>query len=210
MNKMLSLLVAILLSACGTSQSDSQQANPSTSAPAQNTTSPNQQPANNSNFVVSTARMAQDINQQFPYDIDLKTADGKIVKSSEAFSKNGKPTVLLFWLTTCMPCRYELEAIKGKYEFWKAQTDFNLYAVSTDFPKNYERFVERVKTENWAWPAYNDVNREFMHVMPGELNGLPQTFIFDKDGKIVYHSRKFRPGDEDVLFNKIKEVAGKS
>jgi peroxiredoxin len=45
--------------------------------------------------------------------------------------------------------------------------------------------------------------------MPGQLNGLPQTFIIDKDGNIVYHKRKYRSGDEDLLFEKVKTIAMK-
>ena len=55
----------------------------------------------------------------------------------------------------------------------------------------------------------NDMNREFRRIMPGELNGLPQTFIIDKNGEIAYHKRKYRAGDEDALFAKIKELNGK-
>jgi len=44
-------------------------------------------------------------------------------------------------------------------------------------------------------------------VMPGALNGLPQTFIFDKNGEIAYHKRKYRGGDEKKLFAKVKELA---
>ena len=42
--------------------------------------------------------------------------------------------------------------------------------------------------------------------MPGRLNGLPQVFLLDKNGEIVYHKRKYLPGDEDKLFEAIKEA----
>jgi peroxiredoxin len=136
-------------------------------------------------------------------------ADGKVLNSSEILKSNGKPTVVLFWLTTCVPCRYEMKAIHEKYEGWTEEADFNLIAISTDFQKNYESFVKKVNESGWKWDTYNDVNREFRHVLPGELNGLPQTFIFDKNGEIVYHKRKYRSGDEDALFEKVKSIAMK-
>jgi len=159
------------------------------------------------NYVVETARPKNEIKQTFPYDIDLKTADGTVVNSSEALRANGKPTVLLFWLTTCVPCRYEMKAIAEKYDQWQSEADFNLVAISTDFQKNYDAFVRRVKESGWKWKTYHDMNREFRLVMPGELNGLPQVFVLDKAGNIVFHKRKYRPGDEDVLFEKIKAAA---
>ncbi|MEM1123340.1 MAG: TlpA disulfide reductase family protein, partial [Bacteroidota bacterium] len=147
------------------------------------------------------------IATDFPYNIDLKTAEGQVLNSSKVFKQNGKPSVVMFWLTTCYPCGLELNAIKEKFPQWQEEADFNLYAVSTDFPKNAGKFVTRVKSGGWDFEAYHDFNREFMKVMPGSLNGLPQVFVFDKKGDIVYHKRKYKPGDEDVLFAKVKELA---
>jgi len=162
-----------------------------------------------SNVIISTSRHKSQMVQDYPFDIDLKTAEGKIVNSADVLKNNGKPTIVLFWLTTCIPCRFELEAIKKVYADYAKDGDFNMVAISTDFQKNYERFVERVNESGWEFEAYNDVNREFRNVIPGELNGLPQTFIFDTDGKIVYHKRKYRSGDEITLFEKVKAIAMK-
>lgn len=170
---------------------------------------PVKQQPNRSNVIYDTSRPKGQVNKVFPYDIDLKTVDGEIINSSKILKNNDKPTVLLFWLTTCGPCRMEMRAIKKVYEEWQTEADFNLVAISTDFSKNYPNFVKMVNENKWPWEAYNDVNREFRRVMPGELNGLPQTFILDKDGSIVYHKRKYRPGDEKTLFEKIKETAAK-
>lgn len=161
------------------------------------------------NYIVENTRQTKDIDGVYPYDIDLKLADGTIVKSSEILKDNGKPTILMFWLTTCVPCRYEMKAVNEKYAGWQAEEDFNLYAISTDFAKNYESFVRMVDKNDWPWQSVNDMNREFRRIMPGALNGLPQTFILDKNGEIAYHKRKYRSGDEDALFAKIKELNAK-
>ena len=158
-------------------------------------------------YIIDTARPKTEIEQKFPYDIDLKGIDGQIVNSSEALKANGKPTILLFWLTTCYPCRVEMKAIKELYASWQTEADFNLVAISTDFPKNYDNFVKLVQKNNWAWQSYNDVNREFRYVLPGGLNGLPQSFILDADGNIVYHKRKYSSGDEKRLFERVKALS---
>lgn len=143
---------------------------------------------------------------EYPFNIKLKDADGNIFNSSELLKPNGKPTAVFFWLTTCTPCLYELEAVSKKYPQWMKEADFNLYAISTDFPKRYDVFCSMVKKKGWSFPAYNDTERKFRWVMPGKLNGLPQSFVFDKDGNIVYHKKRWRSGDEDKLFEKIKEL----
>jgi len=166
-------------------------------------------PKSKPNVIVDRSRQPSNMVADFPFDIALKTADGTETNSADIFKKNGKPTIVLFWLTTCGPCRMEMAAIKKEFNAWQDETDFNLVAISTDFQKNFPRFVEMTNKNEWQWETYHDTNREFRKVMPGGLNGLPQTFIFDKDGTIVYHKRKYRPGDEKTLYAKVKEIAMK-
>ncbi len=161
----------------------------------------------NQQVFTSKSRQKKDIVAKFPHDISLKTMDGKTLNSKEILKPNGKPVVLLFWLTTCYPCMVEMKAIKKEFPKWKEKVDFDLYAISTDFEKNYEKFCRMVDDKKWPWPAYNDNNREFRQVMPGGLNGLPQSFVLDKNGNIIYHKRKYQPGDEHALFQKIREAA---
>lgn len=168
---------------------------------------PTQQTVTQGVFIITeSGRSPEQIQQQFPYDIALRTAASDTLLSSKVFAQNGKPTVLMFWLTTCAPCKMELKAVSEKYPQWKKEADFNLYAISIDFNKNAEQFDKRVTEAQWPFEAFHDFNREFQAVMPGNLNGLPQTFVLDKDGNIVYHSRKYRPGDEDSLFDAIKTI----
>ena len=197
----LTLLLGICLCvfACGNSQ-------PTTPAPTAAPVKAAPAPATPKyEYKITTAAQRAAVDQAFPYDIELTAKDGSTVMSPEILD-NGKPTVVLYWLTTCMPCMIEMRAIKGKYEQWKQEADFNLVAISTDFPKKAERIFPMAEEQGWPWPVYHDVNRKFRLVLPGELNGLPQSFIFDKNGEIVYHKRKYRPGDEDALFAKLKTL----
>lgn len=143
---------------------------------------------------------------EFPFNVMLKDVDGNLKNSNEIFKSNGKPTVLLFWLTTCGPCHQKLNAIKPLYPEWIKEADFNVYAISGDFSKNFPKFVTQTKSKNWEWETYNDVNRGFRKILPGGLNGYPQTFIFDKDGKLVYQDKKYKRGDEVKLFETIKGI----
>ncbi len=159
-----------------------------------------------SRVITETSRPSEKINTTFPYDIDLKNADGQVVNSSKLFKKNKRATVLLFWMTTCGPCRMELNAISSKFDTWKKKTDFDFYAISIDFSDRVEQFNTRVKESKWPFPAYMDIHREFRSVMPGELNGLPQLFVLDQKGSVLYHTRRYMPGDEDKLFEALQKI----
>lgn len=161
------------------------------------------------NYVLDLARPADKINASYPYDIPIRTISGDTVTSDVVLPSLGKPILLLFWLTTCYPCRMELETILKAWPQWKESLNFEMVAISTDFPKNYPAVAQRVTEQNWPWHSFIDLNREFGRILPGGLNGLPQTFILNDKGEIVYHKRKFRPGDEVEIYNMLQSVAMK-
>ena len=100
----------------------------------------------------------------------------------------------------------KMKAIKPLYSQWAEESDFNIYAISGDWSKNFEKFVTYTEAQDWPWPTYNDVNRGFREILPGGLNGYPQSFVFDKDGKLVYQDKRFRHGDEKRLYEQIKKA----
>ncbi len=157
-------------------------------------------------FTKVPARTTDELEMNFPYDVEVMDADGKKVNTKDILG-NGKPTAVLFWLTTCGPCKMKFSAIEKKYAKWKEETDFNMVAISVDWPKNTQRFRDMVKEKNWPWPVYHDFALEFKKIMPGNLNGLPQEFLFDKDGELIYHKKRYSVGAEDILYNKIKAAA---
>lgn len=147
------------------------------------------------------------VKKIFPFDIVLQDTLGNLFASNAVLPTKKKPLVLFFWMTTCGPCRQELEVIKGVYADWQKETDFRILAISLDFPQLYPNFVERVKKEGWPFEALFDVNREFPYVMPyGGLNGLPQVFVLNEKGEPTYHHRRYIEGDEKELFKAIKKV----
>lgn len=144
---------------------------------------------------------------QFPYAIAVKDLYQQSKQSSDILQKEGKPTVLMFWLTTCNPCAKEIRAIHANFEQWQKVVPFHLVAMSEDREENFNAILERTRTERWPFETYWDFNRNFGALMPGNLNGLPQTFIFNKNGKLTWSKRGYLPGDESVFFEKIKEAA---
>jgi len=199
--KILPILILLVLGACKHNNQDTE--------PKVETVvsySPQKQANEVVNAEPKTRVIDHDPVAEFPFNIILKDVDGNVKNSNEVFKKNGKPTVLFFWLTTCAPCHAKLNAIKPLYPEWIKEADFNAYAISGDYSKNYQKFVDQTKKKNWEWETYNDVNRGFREILPGGLNGYPQTFIFDKDGKLVYQDKKYKRGDEVRLFETIKGI----
>ena len=152
------------------------------------------------------------VDTVFPFNIPMldidstKESNTKEVLAIPKKEKDKSPTVIAFWLTTCMPCHRELATYTANYAEWKKQANFNLYAISIDFPHNFRKIAGIVNGKQFPFPVYWDRDRQFRKVMPGGLNGLPQVFIFDKNGNLAYKHKGFRMGDELELFTKIKEL----
>lgn len=151
--------------------------------------------------------LAQNIqpSADFPFGISLLTPDSSAVNTNDLLKKD-TPTVLAFWLTTCAPCHAELASYAQHFADWQKEADFRLLAISIDFPERFPKVKSMTKEKNWPFPVYWDSKRLFKEVLPGGLNGLPQVFLFDKNGTLVWHHKKYTPGDEAELFGEIKKL----
>ena len=141
----------------------------------------------------------------FPFQISLFTPDS-VATGSTAVLGNGKITVLAFWLSTCLPCQVEVAAYTKQYAEWQRQADFQLFAISIDYPQRFQQMARMARSSGWAFPAYWDGTQSFRNILPGGLNGLPQVFLFDKKGQLVWQHKRYASGDEAVLLAKILEV----
>lgn len=160
---------------------------------------------NASMLLFSFSLSAQDVF--LPKDLTLTTLDSTPVLSTKLWNKSDKPTVLAFWLTTCAPCHAELGAYKSKFAEWQKEADFRLYAISIDFPQRFQKVKSMAREKQYPFEVYWDSARYFKDLLPGNLNGLPQVFLFDATGKLVWQHKRYLPGDEDELFAEIKKYA---
>jgi thiol-disulfide isomerase/thioredoxin len=152
--------------------------------------------------------LSRTVKPGFPFDINLMTANNMVANSADVFGHYDKPVVLSFWLTTCAPCLREFQEMSEKYPAWKNY--FRFVGISTDFEQNMPRVWEINKERQFPFEIYWDMHREFRKVLPGALNGLPQVFVFDKNGQIAYHKKGFFTGDAEKLYEKTKEIAAAS
>ena len=140
----------------------------------------------------------------YPFGIALTAPADSSQHNTATLLAGEKPTVLAFWLTTCAPCMVELGAYAQNFAAWQQQADFRLLAVSIDFPERFAKVPQVASEKNWPFPVYWDGQRAFKNILPGGLNGLPQVFVFDKKGKLVWQHRRYAPGDEAAMFEAVK------
>jgi cytochrome c biogenesis protein CcmG, thiol:disulfide interchange protein DsbE len=138
--------------------------------------------------------------------VTLKTLEGKPY-STDKITKNKKITVVSFWATWCSPCKKELEAMQGKYEDWKTNYDVEIVAITIDDSRQLAKVKPTVQQKGWKFLILSDVNKD----LPRALNfqNIPQTYLLNEKGQIIYSHSGYNPGDENELEKKIKAAAGK-
>lgn len=136
----------------------------------------------------------------------LSTLDGKKVDVRK-WSNDGKPIIINFWATWCAPCKKELSAIADVYDDWRAKTGVKLIAVSIDDARSMARVKPYVDGQDWDYEVYLDPNGDLKRAL--NVNNVPHTFLIDGNGEVVWQHNNYVPGDENQLFKKVLEVAGK-
>ena len=136
--------------------------------------------------------------------VKIKSLDGTFV-STDAFANDGKPIIISFWATWCKPCINELNTINEVYKDWQKETGVKLIAMSVDDVRTMNSVAPFVNGKGWDYEVYLDPNGDFKRAM--NINMVPHTFILNSKREIVDQHTSFSPGDEEILFEKIKKVA---
>lgn len=110
-------------------------------------------------------------------------------KNERLADYKGKVVVLDFWATYCAPCVEEIPHLISLQEKHGANglEIIGLHVGGDEDKPNVPSFVERFKISyKLGTPADDFANKLF-----GDDNSIPQTYIFDRQGSLVYKLRGF-------------------
>lgn len=108
--------------------------------------------------------------------------DGKTMKLSE---QKGNVVLLNFWATWCPPCRKELPDLSQISNELKGK-NFKLIGISVDEDtKALKVFLEKNKLSYTVLHHSSGLLEKYMESGNQPQNVIPQTYIIDKQGKIV-------------------------
>lgn len=135
--------------------------------------------------------------------VKVKNLKGENVET-KTFSNDGKPMVINFWATWCKPCILELNNIHEVYEKWQNETGVKIIAISIDDVRSSKKVAPFVKGRNWKYEVYLDENGDFRRAM--NVNNPPHSFLLNSKGEIVWEHNGYAPGDEEILYEQIKNL----
>ena len=144
-----------------------------------------------------TGRINIEENDFIPYfksvDIENKIVDLNNFK--------GKYVLLNFWASWCGPCLAEFGTIKNFYDKYGKKT---LVVISVSIDQDKQAFSKAVKKYQMNWiNIFHDIAIENVFLKSG---GIPQVYLIDRDGKLIYSREKEK--DYDLL--KLKKILEKA
>jgi cytochrome c biogenesis protein CcmG, thiol:disulfide interchange protein DsbE len=143
--------------------------------------------------------------QQLP-SIQLKTLKGEDVDLL-SYARNGKITVVSFWATWCAPCKREFDAIAEVYPDWQQKYNMELIAVTIDGARALSKVGPMVAAKGWDFEMLADADQVSQQAL--DYQTIPQTFVVDLDGNIVWSHNGYKPGDEKELEEVLADLSGK-
>ncbi|HMQ60297.1 MAG TPA: TlpA disulfide reductase family protein [Flavilitoribacter sp.] len=137
-------------------------------------------------------------------DAEIKTLEGQTVNLAD-YGKTGKVTIISLWATWCTPCKKELDAIAELYPEWVEKYGVEYVAITIDTQRQLAKVKPMVETKGWEYTILSDANNILGNLL--NFQTIPQTFLLNKQGEIVFTHSGYVPGDEYELEEKIKSVS---
>jgi peroxiredoxin len=116
-------------------------------------------------------------------DFTLKALSGKKLTLSQL---RGKIVLVNFWATWCPPCRKEMADLDAIYTHFQPE-GLVVLSISSESPFQVNSFIQG--THYHPTVLIDDggkVAKEF------HVDGIPRTFVFDRDGKLVAQATDMR------------------
>lgn len=130
-----------------------------------------------------------------PPTIKFTAMDGREVDFEQL---RGKVVLVDFWATWCGPCVAEIPNVKAAYDKYHAH-GFEVLGITLDAAKDRQKVLKFIEDRQLAWPQHLDeVNKRNYIAVDWGIVGIPATFLFGQDGKLVMKDVKGEALEREV------------
>jgi cytochrome c biogenesis protein CcmG/thiol:disulfide interchange protein DsbE len=113
------------------------------------------------------------------------------------------PVFMTFWSLRCKMCIKELNVLKAYYNELDS-LGVSLLAVSEDKARSHAKIKPFVMSNKWKYKIVLDPENVVRDLY--QVQAMPTSFIINRNKKIVYTHQGYKPGDENVIFDKLREI----
>ena len=154
-------------------------------------------------FVSAKSLVAEEEKVEVAPLFTLKTIKGEKYSLAQNLGKG--PIVVSFWATWCGPCILEMKNMKKIYEKY-APRGVQMLSISVDDNKSQPQIQSLVHSFSFPYTILLDANKEVYKSF--HVSSVPQLFILDATGKIIYNHTGYQKGDEKSVEEIISGLLG--
>jgi peroxiredoxin len=145
------------------------------------------------------AMQANAISESAPApDFTLKSNSGKNIKLSEL---RGQVVMINFWASWCGPCRQEMPILNQLYKRYEPM-GFTLLGVNVEEDSAAANKVLREIPVDF--PVLYDNKNQVSETY--QVRAMPSTILIDRDGKVRYLHKGYKPGYEEDYQKQVREL----
>ena len=139
-------------------------------------------------------------------NFSLTTFDGQTYKLSDL---KGRPVVINFWASWCIPCRDEAP---GLQRTWQTYKDRGLLVIGVDYVDTDADAKKFIAEFQQNYPNGADLGTHISQAF--HITGVPETYFIDKEGKLLQgiddqgrvKANFIGPLPEDVLVQRVEDL----
>lgn len=135
--------------------------------------------------------------------ITVNHLDGKAT-DLQSLVKEDAPILISVWATWCKPCHKELDTFADYYEEWKEEYGLTILAVTIDTQRALSKVKPMVESNGWEFEIFSDTKQALQTAL--NFRAIPQTFLVDGKGEIVYNHAGYYPGVEYEIEDILKKI----
>lgn len=143
---------------------------------------------------------AQDKKDIAAYDFTLDGLDGNEIMMQE---QRNKVIFINFWATWCAPCIAEMPSIQNLYDQYKDNPDVVFAMINVEEKRSKaKKFIDK---KGFTFPVYYPNETRIPSIYSSE--GIPTTYVIDKQGYIVYKKVGMASYDADKFVDFMNTLA---
>lgn len=135
----------------------------------------------------------------------LEDVNGNVVNLDSLLTKG--PVLVSFWALWCKMCIKELDALRPFAEEFDSR-NITLLAISQDKARSVPKVKPFATSHKWTYSVVLDPENMMRELY--NVQAMPTFFIIDQNKQIVFTHQGYKPGDEEVIIAKVREICAES